>query len=85
MNMLRKFASKTILLVVEELELKYKNAKNNVEELKRLGCTVVHGVNVHSMNTDYRVIRSILYDRIIFNFPHAGFCFGREHESYTIS
>ncbi|XP_010485155.1 PREDICTED: uncharacterized protein At4g26485-like [Camelina sativa] len=54
-----------------ELELKYKDAKNNVEELERLGCTVVHGVNVHSMNTDYRVVRSILYDRIIFNFPHA--------------
>ncbi|XP_019086732.1 PREDICTED: uncharacterized protein At4g26485-like [Camelina sativa] len=55
-----------------ELELKYKDAKNNVEELERLGCTVVHGVNVHSMNTDYRVVRWILYDRIIFNFPHAG-------------
>ncbi|XP_020866247.1 uncharacterized protein At4g26485-like [Arabidopsis lyrata subsp. lyrata] len=54
----------------DELGLKYKDAKNNVEELERLGCTVVHGVNVHSMNTDYRVVRSDLYDRIIINFPH---------------
>ncbi|KAG7534404.1 S-adenosyl-L-methionine-dependent methyltransferase [Arabidopsis thaliana x Arabidopsis arenosa] len=69
----------------DELEVKYKYAKNNVEELERLGCTVVHGVNVHSMNTDYRVVRWSLYDRIIFNFPHAGFhCFRREHNISTI-
>ncbi|XP_024011182.1 uncharacterized protein At4g26485 [Eutrema salsugineum] len=50
----------------------YKDSKDNVEELERRGCTVVHGVNVHSMNTDCRIVRSVLYDRIIFNFPHAG-------------
>ncbi|WZY75743.1 hypothetical protein YC2023_022127 [Brassica napus] len=68
----------------EELEQKYKDAKNNVEELERLGCTVIHGVNVHSMDKDHRVVRSIVYDIIIFNFPHAGFHFGRETDSYTI-
>ncbi|CAH2069792.1 unnamed protein product, partial [Thlaspi arvense] len=68
----------------EELERKYKDAKKNVDELERRGCTVVHGVSVHSMDTDCRVVRSVLYDRIIFNFPHAGFDFGREHESRTI-
>ncbi|XP_013614459.1 PREDICTED: uncharacterized protein At4g26485-like [Brassica oleracea var. oleracea] len=68
----------------EELEQKYKDAKNNVEELERRGCTVIHGVNVHSMDKDHRVVRSIVYDRIIFNFPHAGFHFGRETDSYTI-
>ncbi|XP_056860209.1 uncharacterized protein At4g26485-like [Raphanus sativus] len=54
----------------EELEQKYKDAKNNVEELERRGCTVIHGVNVHSMDKDHRVVRLIVYDRIIFNFPH---------------
>ncbi|KAL1213983.1 hypothetical protein V5N11_007345 [Cardamine amara subsp. amara] len=54
----------------DELVMKYTNANQNVEELERLGCTVVHGVNVHSMNRDSRVAR--VYDRIIFNFPHAG-------------
>ncbi|CAH8320540.1 unnamed protein product [Eruca vesicaria subsp. sativa] len=67
----------------EELEQKYKNAKNNVEELERRGCTVIHSVNVHSMDNNHRV-RSTLYDIIIFNFPHAGFHFGREFDSYTI-
>ncbi|VVB01441.1 unnamed protein product [Arabis nemorensis] len=68
----------------EELERKYEDAKKNVEELETLGCTVVHSVDVHSMDTNYRVGRSIMYDRIIFNFPHAGFIFGRESDSYTI-
>lgn len=45
---------------------------------------MIHGVNVHSMDKDHRVVRSIVYDRIIFNFPHAGFHFGRETDSYTI-
>ncbi|ANM62634.1 ATP-binding protein [Arabidopsis thaliana] len=54
----------------EELKVKCKNAKTNVEELERLGCIVVHGVNVHSMSIDCRVVGTILYDRIIFNFSH---------------
>jgi len=65
--------------------VKCKNAKTNVEELERLGCIVVHGVNVHSMSIDCRVVGTILYDRIIFNFSHVWFSFGREHESYIIS
>ncbi|KFK33090.1 hypothetical protein AALP_AA6G329500 [Arabis alpina] len=71
----------------EELERKYGDAKKNVEELQTLGCTVVHGVDVHSMNLDYRVGGLNLYDRIIFNFPHAGFDYGRvtrESDSFTI-
>ncbi|CAH8306147.1 unnamed protein product [Eruca vesicaria subsp. sativa] len=47
----------------------YNNGKGNVEELERLGCTVVHGVNVHTMTSDFRLSR---YDRIVFDFPHAG-------------
>ncbi|CAN8301766.1 unnamed protein product [Cochlearia groenlandica] len=74
----------TSLDSLEELQNNYKDAKSNVEELVRRGCKVVHGVNVHLMNTDH-LIRGVLYDRIIFNFPNAGFDFGRERDSYTIS
>lgn len=58
-----------MLCMVEELGRNYNNGKVNVEELERLGCTVVRGVNVHSMASDDRLAH---YDIIIFNFPHAG-------------
>ncbi|KAG7603396.1 hypothetical protein ISN45_At05g023640 [Arabidopsis thaliana x Arabidopsis arenosa] len=47
----------------------YNNGKANVEELERLGCTVVRGVNIHSMTSDCRLAR---YDIIIFHFIRAG-------------
>ncbi|KAG7588547.1 Heavy metal-associated domain HMA [Arabidopsis suecica] len=75
----------TSLDTLEEIQLKYKNGKANVEELKTRGCTVVHGINVHSMAKDRKLgQRSELYDRIIFNFPHSGFGFGCENQSYYI-
>lgn len=55
--------------MVEGLGRNYYNGKENVEELERLGCTVFRGANVHAMTSDYRLVR---YDKIIFNFPHAG-------------
>ncbi|CDY36600.1 BnaC06g06530D [Brassica napus] len=30
----------------------YNNGNANVKELERLGCTVVHGINVHTMSSD---------------------------------
>ncbi|CAD5332627.1 unnamed protein product [Arabidopsis thaliana] len=53
----------------EDLGRNYNSGKAKVEELERLGCTVVRGVNVHSMKSDDRLAH---YDIIIFNFPHAG-------------
>ncbi|WZZ89691.1 hypothetical protein YC2023_118270 [Brassica napus] len=70
--------------VTTELERNYKNGKANVEELERLGCNVVFGVNVHSMTTKPNLGCSATHDRVIFNFPHAGFDYGREHEIKTI-
>ncbi|CAA7062463.1 unnamed protein product [Microthlaspi erraticum] len=68
----------------EEVERKYMNGKASVEELERLGCNVVHGVNVHSMTNDFRLFGR--YDRrIIYNFPHSGFGFRQEHEGYYIT
>ncbi|CAN6196356.1 unnamed protein product [Urochloa humidicola] len=54
------------------LTIKYSKAETNVMELKRLGATVLHGVDVKTMkiHTDLKNKR---FDRIIFNFPHAGF------------
>ncbi|CAN6929489.1 unnamed protein product [Brassica oleracea] len=64
-----------------DVNRKYTYGKQNVEELERLGCTVIHGVNVHSMSSDNRLAR---YNRIVFNFPHSGLGFGSEHESFYI-
>lgn len=51
-------------------------------ELKTLGARVLHGVNVKRMklHTDLKNRR---FDRVIFNFPHAGFR-GRETEVHVI-
>ncbi|KAG8049863.1 hypothetical protein GUJ93_ZPchr0009g1170 [Zizania palustris] len=56
----------------EDLRIKYSKAESNITELKRMGATVLHGVNAKRMkdHTDLKVRR---FDRIVFNFPHAGF------------
>ncbi|XP_024012647.1 uncharacterized protein At4g26485 [Eutrema salsugineum] len=89
LSLARAFGSATNLTATTldtqgELERKHKNGKANVEELERLGCSVVYGVNVHSMTTKPGLGGSAIYDRVIFNFPHAGFDYGREHEIKTI-
>ncbi|XP_022139690.1 heavy metal-associated isoprenylated plant protein 41-like [Momordica charantia] len=55
---------------------KYKKARSNLRTLKDLGATVLHGVDVTKMkrHVDLHMRK---FDRIIFNFPHAGF-HGRE-------
>ncbi|XP_010540158.1 PREDICTED: uncharacterized protein At4g26485-like [Tarenaya hassleriana] len=59
-------------------------ALTNIEELKGLGCTVMHGVNVRIMSRHVNLC-SKRFDRIIFNFPHAGFdIIGKEYDSSTI-
>ncbi|CAM0951907.1 unnamed protein product [Alopecurus aequalis] len=60
----------------EELNSKYNHAASNVKELERLGATVLHGVDVTEMDT-HAYLAHRQFDRIVFNFPHAGFN-GRE-------
>ncbi|XP_010540159.1 PREDICTED: uncharacterized protein At4g26485-like [Tarenaya hassleriana] len=69
----------------EELESNYgTEAKANIEELKALGCTIMHGIDVHFMSHDVN-LRPKLHDRIIYNFPHAGFdVIWHEHDSFSI-
>ncbi|KAM7250251.1 hypothetical protein ACFE04_022134 [Oxalis oulophora] len=62
----------TSLDTYDELLIKYSDAKANLESLKELGACLVHGVNVGSMISLDPVFDKF-YQRIIFNFPHAGF------------
>ncbi|XP_058115013.1 uncharacterized protein LOC131258006 [Magnolia sinica] len=61
---------------------KYKNAKSNLEYLEKMGATILHGVDATKMklHTDLNMRK---FDRIIFNFPHAGFR-GKEDDMHQI-
>ena len=50
----------------------YKKAKSNLEALENLGAHLLFGVNATKMklHTDLKMRK---FDRIIYNFPHAGF------------
>lgn len=62
------------------LAMQYGYASINLTELKDLGCTILHNVDVHNMAQDQR-LKNNKFDRIIFNFPHAGFYFHEFHKS----
>jgi hypothetical protein len=64
------------------LTIKYDKAESNVRELKRLGSTVLHGVDAETMKL-HSYLEMRRFDRIVFNFPHAGFK-GREHHLHVI-
>ncbi|ESQ54628.1 hypothetical protein EUTSA_v10027179mg [Eutrema salsugineum] len=68
----------------DELCTKYMDAMDNVSILKRYGCNVQHEVDVHTMSFDNNLgLRR--FDRIVFNFPHAGSrFFGRESSETAI-
>lgn len=61
---------------------KYKEAKSNLENLKKLGASLLYGVDATKMkfHTDLKMRK---FDRIIYNFPHAGF-FGKEDNADLI-
>lgn len=68
----------------DELDKKFVNAMDNVSILKRFGCDVQHEVDVHTMSFD-NSLSLRRFDRIVFNFPHAGSrFFGREFSPYAI-
>jgi len=55
---------------------------SNIMELKRLGATVLHGVDVKTMKL-HAELKNRRFDRIVFNFPHSGFK-GPETELHVI-
>ncbi|GFP90972.1 uncharacterized protein at4g26485 [Phtheirospermum japonicum] len=68
----------------EMLGLKYNGAAAaNIALLKDKGCTILHVVDACSMSL-HPQLKHRKFDRIVFNFPHAGFI-AREHDSYQIS
>jgi 25S rRNA (uracil2634-N3)-methyltransferase len=50
--------------------------------LKRLGATVLHGIDVQKMKF-HTYLKDKRFDRIVYNFPHAGFK-GKECEPHMI-
>ncbi|RCV12144.1 hypothetical protein SETIT_2G245900v2 [Setaria italica] len=67
----------------EALKKMYSRAESNIMNLKRLGATVLHGIDVQKMkfHTDLKNRR---FDCIVYNFPHAGFK-GKEYEAHMIN
>ncbi|KAM1004073.1 hypothetical protein ACFX13_004389 [Malus domestica] len=51
---------------------KYPNAVRTLNELEGKGCVVLHEVDVDTMS-QHPLLADKLFDRIVFNFPHAGF------------
>ncbi|KAH7860797.1 hypothetical protein Vadar_018105 [Vaccinium darrowii] len=69
---------------MELLMIRHPTASSNLEKLEGLGCTILHEFDAKTMSHDPR-LTSKLFDRVVFNFPHAGFSFTfREHDAYQI-
>ncbi|XP_019070558.1 25S rRNA (uridine(2634)-N(3))-methyltransferase [Solanum lycopersicum] len=70
------------LQLYDEVIKMYKNGQSNLEKLKSLGGTVLHGVDATEiqLHTD---LSNQKFDRIIYNFPHAGF-YGSEDRDHVI-
>ncbi|CAL5073745.1 unnamed protein product [Urochloa decumbens] len=66
----------------EALRSKYNRAESNIMSLKRLGATVLHGIDVERMKF-HADLKNRRFDRIVYNFPHAGFK-GKEYEVHMI-
>ncbi|EAZ45128.1 hypothetical protein OsJ_29765 [Oryza sativa Japonica Group] len=73
----------TSLDTIEDLRGKYSKAESNIMELKRMGATVLHGIDAKRMK-DHTNLKLRRFDRIIFNFPHAGFK-GKEDDLHMIN
>ncbi|GAB2279789.1 hypothetical protein Dimus_014428 [Dionaea muscipula] len=50
----------------------YKRAMRNILELTNRGCAVMHEIDATKMARKYSPLHAMQFDRIIFNFPHAG-------------
>eukprot|EP00253_Pinus_taeda_P028243 PITA_28243 len=67
----------------EKLLQFYNSAHETLSKLERLGALVLHGVDVTTME-EHHIIRKMKFHRIVYNFPHAGFC-GQEYHSTVIN
>ncbi|WCJ19460.1 hypothetical protein M5689_001752 [Euphorbia peplus] len=63
----------------DEVKVKYSKGEMNLEVLKEAGCTIIHGVDVHTMKDNPSVVKHGPFDMIIFNFPHAPLLYRENH------
>ncbi|KAL9142749.1 hypothetical protein ABFS82_14G191700 [Erythranthe guttata] len=70
----------TSLNSISFLNENYGNAASNIEELTRRGCVVMHGIDATKM-ANHPLIGHLKFDRVIFNFPFAGFFKNLSRES----
>lgn len=68
--------------ILEMLMLNYSKASTNLKSLEDGGCTILHGVDACTMS-HHPLLFGKSFDRIVFNFPHAGFLFP-EHDCTQI-
>ncbi|KAK9152328.1 hypothetical protein Syun_010637 [Stephania yunnanensis] len=54
------------------LKKNYGQAMSNIQSLRSRGCKVIHKVNATEM-AGHMKLNAVKYDRIVYNFPHAGF------------
>lgn len=66
----------------ETVVKKFKEARSNLDTLKKLGASIIHGVDATEMK-EHSELSKRKFDRIIFNFPHAGF-HGKEEDDEVI-
>ncbi|KAH9312847.1 hypothetical protein KI387_027882, partial [Taxus chinensis] len=66
----------------EKVESSYKSGKTNLQILERCGAMPLHGVDATSM-AKLEILRERKFDRIVYNFPHAGF-FGRKEDDEKV-
>ncbi|XP_044946988.1 heavy metal-associated isoprenylated plant protein 41-like [Hordeum vulgare subsp. vulgare] len=57
------------------LTKKYRGAESNLAKLKKMGAVILLGVDAGKLDC-HAYLRTKQFDRIVFNFPHAGFSFG---------
>ncbi|KAF6153862.1 hypothetical protein GIB67_001095 [Kingdonia uniflora] len=62
----------------------YKNAMSNIYELTNRGGIVLHNVDATKMANN-NLLKDVLFDRVIYNFPHAGFSFRDKSREVQIS
>ncbi|XP_042475479.1 uncharacterized protein LOC122057439 isoform X2 [Macadamia integrifolia] len=53
------------------LKKNYRKAMSNINDLKSRGCMVLHGVDATTMSS-HEFLKDMRFDRIVFNFPYAG-------------
>ncbi|KAF9589678.1 hypothetical protein IFM89_027010 [Coptis chinensis] len=64
------------------LKKNYSEAMSNINNLKNKGCTVIHGFDA-TAKWDRNLVNDLKFDRIIYNFPLAGF-FRGQSEKYKL-